>query len=141
MSTRNRFEIVKGRPPIVTSAAPSRSIVATGSAWTTVAGLGNSVAFHAHATSESGFAFVTGGHVGQFMTLAASSGTGRHDGTTFTAGTPIGENTGFPAQVALTTGNHTMTPLFDGTFLVTGGAFDAGGGVVGTRDDALLYVP
>ncbi len=125
-----------------TGARATASVVKfDGAAWTIENPLSFAVAFVQQAATEAGAALVTGGHTDTFTTLNASPAAALHDGTTITLKADIGVNAGFPAQVATAAGNHAMTRLFDGTFLVTGGAFAAGGGVVGTRSEAYVYVP
>ncbi len=133
--------MVDGGASIGASAGPTCLVWDGATTWTATGSLGAGVAFHRQETTEAGDAVVTGGHINQFQTLAASAQSGRHDGTTFVAGTLFGANPAIPAQEAVTRGNHTMTRLFDGTFLVTGGARDGALGIVSTHAEAFVYVP
>jgi len=120
-------------------AASSATSIWDGATWTFAGALPQGIAFHRQLPSGDG-ALITGGHTSTFTTLAASTATGVHDGTGYVARAPVGTHAQFPTQGPFALGNHEMTRLFDGTYLLTGGAYDTGSGV-GTWDRALVYVP
>jgi hypothetical protein len=94
--------------------------------WTAVAPLPVPVALHTHVPSGNG-ALVSGGYIGDLTLLETTTQTGIHDGVTYTARTPLPPDSGARAA-------HTCTPLYDGTFLVFGGAVWPA-----TLDSGLVY--
>jgi hypothetical protein len=92
-----------------------------GTAWTTTGALPLSISGHKQLTLPNGEAYLTGGW-NNATTLTAIANAGRHDGTTYTATSPIGQNAGLPGSFTVTRGNHTMTQLYDGTIIVLGGS-------------------
>ena len=93
-----------------------------GATWTNVASLTQTVAFHTQVPTADGGALIHGGMIGDLSTLVSTSITGKHDGTTYTPLNLIGTNSAVPAQLDAPRGTHTMTELYDGSFLILGGA-------------------
>lgn len=92
-----------------------------GTAWTTTGALPLAISGHKQLTLPDGEAYLTGGW-NNATSLTGIASAGRHDGTVYTASTPIGENAGLPGSFSVTRGNHTMTQLYDGTVMVLGGS-------------------
>ena len=92
-----------------------------GASWTLSGTMTEGVAFHAQGATDDGTAVISGGYIGDFVTLIASTMSGEHDGTTFTPGAPLGTNVGIPGNPASARGSHTLTKLWDGAFLAVGG--------------------
>ncbi len=112
---------------------------ASAGTWSATGSLVIGVAFHTQVASGAGGAHVNGGHIQQFTQLAASSQSGHHDGTTYVDGAQVGTHPVL-APLSAQLGNHTITRLFDGTFLVAGGAHSPTLNVE-TRAEAFIYVP
>ncbi|MCA9321386.1 MAG: hypothetical protein KDB53_11655 [Planctomycetes bacterium] len=94
-----------------------------GATWSATATLSGGVAFHTQLASRvGGQALIHGGLSGTLLALGASAVAGRHDGTAFTAAAPIGVDPGIPGSSASARGSHTMVELFDGSYLLVGGA-------------------
>ena len=103
--------------------AISSCVVWNGSSWSSVGSLPVPVAMHSQVASEvNGDALIHGGLTGALTSLSATGMSGRHDGSSFTAGNDIGLNPGIPAQPSSPRGSHTMTRIYDGSYLLTGGA-------------------
>ncbi|MEM7305308.1 MAG: kelch repeat-containing protein [Planctomycetota bacterium] len=112
-----------------------------GAAWTLAGTLTEGVAFHAQATTRDGNAYISGGYIGDFVTLIASTLSGTHDGTSFTAGTALGTNAGLPGNPASARGSHTLTELWDGSFLVLGGFNSPDTSTLIVLDGGYVYTP
>jgi len=93
-----------------------------GSTWSAVPALPTPVTNHVQVRAKNGDALIFGGLTGSFPTLLPVSDAGRHDGTTFTAGNPIGTNPGIPAALPQVTGASAAALLQDGMWLVVGGS-------------------
>ncbi len=104
--------------------------------WLGSGSLAEPVAYHTQlAAADDGTALIFGGLAGTFPAFVESSQAGRHDGSAFTSTTPVGQNPGATRRPQ-PRGNHTVTRLFDGTYLVLGGAgLEALG-----RADGYVYV-
>lgn len=92
-----------------------------GSTWATVANLPVALTNHVQVRAANGDALIFGGLTGSYPNLTASAASGRHSGTTFTAGTQLGLNPGFPAAPTSPRGAATGFWLADGTLLLLGG--------------------
>jgi hypothetical protein len=103
---------------------------------TQVGSMASPVAFHAAALSPTGGdVIVQGGITGDFATYTARAQVGTHNGNCFTTLQPLGQNPGFPGNPATPRSHATLAPLYDGTFLITGGI----NGFT-TYRDAFVYV-
>jgi hypothetical protein len=84
-------------------------------------------AFHELIPTADGQARLVGGYGGQATTLQALSFGGTYgDGGYLATGTPLGVNPLDPGSVPSPRGNHTVTKLYDGSYLVAGGAGNGG---------------
>jgi N-acetylneuraminic acid mutarotase len=110
-----------------------------GTTWTQTGSLPIGVAFHSQVALKNGSAHVSGGYLGDFVTLVATASSGVHNGTTFTAGAPLGTNIGAPATPASPRGSHSMTELWDGSFLLLGGFHSPDTTTILVKDDGFIY--
>lgn len=93
-----------------------------GSTWSNVLALPAGVTNHVQVRAENGDALIFGGLTGGFPALAPVDTAGRHNGTTYTPGSLIGTNPGFPAATPQVTGAAAAARLADGTLLLVGGS-------------------
>lgn len=112
-----------------------------GTTWTQTASLPAGVAFHSQVALADGTALVSGGYLGDFVTLVATAASGVHNGTTYTPGAPIGTNVGAPANPASPRGSHTMTVLWDGSLFLLGGFHSPDTSTILVKDDGFIYTP
>jgi len=113
----------------------------SGGAWTQVGSLPIGVAFHSQVELDDGTAFISGGYLGDFVTLVASANSGVHDGTTYTAKAQVGTNVGLPAVQPSPRGAHTMTKLWDGSMLLLGGFHSPDTSTILVKDDGFVVRP
>ena len=107
-----------------------------GTTWSVPALLPEAVAFHSQGIStQNGDAILIGGFIGSFPNFLTTARVGRHDGTTYTGKPFLGQNPGIPSARARPRGLHTVTRLYDGTFLIVGGS-----DLVTPFADCYLYV-
>jgi len=95
-----------------------------GAVWSQVADLPQAVAWHSQATLADGAALVVGGSTlttYAFSSPGATADVGRHDGSVYTPLAAIGENPGLPGVAADPRGAMSLTPAYDGTFVLLGG--------------------
>ena len=102
--------------------ASNTCLVFDGASWSSTAPLTQAIAFHTQVASADGGALIHGGMIGDLSTLVSTSVAGKHDGVSYTPLSLIGSNPAVPAQADVARGTHTMTELFDGSFLILGGA-------------------
>jgi hypothetical protein len=112
-----------------------------GSLWTQTGSLPAGVAFHSQVALLDGNALISGGYLGDFVVLMATAASGVHNGATYTAGAPVGTNVGAPASPASPRGSHTMTTLWDGSFLLLGGFHSPDTSTLLVKDDGFIYTP
>jgi hypothetical protein len=112
-----------------------------GTTWTQVASLPVGVAFHSQVELADGSAHVSGGYLGDFVTLVATAASGVHNGTTYTAKAQLGTTPGAPAQPPSPRGAHTMTRLWDGSYLLLGGFHSPDSSTILVKDDGFVYTP
>jgi hypothetical protein len=110
-----------------------------GTTWTQTGSLPVGVAFHSQVALDNGSAHVAGGYLGDFVTLVATASSGVHNGTTFAPGAALGTNVGAPANPASPRGAHTMTRLWDGSFLLLGGFHSPDTSTILVKDDGFIY--
>jgi hypothetical protein len=105
------------------SQASTSAFTFDGAAWSPIGfffGLPQGVAFHTQETLADGRALIVGGFIGDLATLTGSQQVLIADGVSFQSAAPIGTSTGTSAP-GDPRGGHTMTRLWDGSFLVLGG--------------------
>ena len=112
-----------------------------GTGWSLTGSLPVGVAFHSQGTTDAGDAVVSGGYIGDFVTLIASDSSGSHDGFNFTVGAPLGTNVGLPGASSSPRGSHTLTRLWDGSFLLLGGFNSPDTSTLIVLDDGFVYTP
>jgi Kelch motif protein len=98
-------------------------------------GLGQGIAFHTQETMADGRALIVGGFNGYLDYLTAVGTAYVCDGLNVTPVTSIGAGPGSPITQS-PRGGHTMTRMWDGSFLVLGGI--AGSGILGDPIDFAL---
>jgi hypothetical protein len=100
------------------------------------------VAFHTQETLPDGRVLILGGLTSDFTSMTGTDTALLFDGTAFQSAAPIGTSSGSPA-VSTPRGAHTMTRMWDGTYLVLGGT--NGSFLLPTdqwvRDDGSVYAP
>jgi hypothetical protein len=112
-----------------------------GAAWTQVGSLPLGVAFHSQVALDAGGALISGGYLGDFVTLIATANSGVHDGTSYVAGAAVGTNVGLPANPASPRGAHSMTRLWDGSFLLLGGFHSPDTSTILVKGDGFIVTP
>jgi len=120
-----RLMVTGGLYPSPTSGAVATNQAYTfdGTTWATIGlffGMPVSTAFHTQATLPDGRVMIFGGLTGNITTMVGTSAAVSYDGTDFTVVTPIGQSFGSTAPES-PRGAHTMTRMWDGTFLLLGG--------------------
>ncbi|MGE3172545.1 MAG: Kelch repeat-containing protein [Planctomycetota bacterium] len=103
-----------------------------GTSWSAAPSLPTATAFHTQEPFGPG-ALVVGGITGDLSALLPIAQVVRHDGTGLLSLAPIGTDGG---GTPTTTGLHTCTRLYDGTFLIYGG-----GQWPNTLDQGFVYTP
>ncbi|MEM7309956.1 MAG: kelch repeat-containing protein [Planctomycetota bacterium] len=89
-----------------------------GSAWASAGNLATGVGWHSQVALPNGDALIVGG---LNASLLGANFVGRHDGTAYTALTDIGLNPGLPGAATDGRGTSTLTPGYDGTYVLLGG--------------------
>jgi hypothetical protein len=112
-----------------------------GTTWTQVGSLPLGVAFHSHVPLANGDAFLSGGYLGDFVTLVATANSGVHNGTSYSARAPIGTNVGLPTNPASPRGAHTMTVLWDGSMMLLGGFHSPDTSTILVKNDGFIVTP
>ncbi|MEE9391822.1 MAG: kelch repeat-containing protein [Planctomycetota bacterium] len=91
--------------------------------WNSTAPLATPVALHTQVSADgNGDALVHGGIAGSLLAPVPVDAAGRHDGTAFSSLGLIGLDPGVPAQPSFLISTHTMTRVYEGSYLMLGGA-------------------
>ena len=124
--------------PVGDGEATALCYVFSGGGWSQTGSLPIGVAFHTQVTTDAGDALISGGYLGDFVTLVASNTNGVHDGVSFTDATDLGAV--LPGASA-PRGLHSATRQWDGSILLLGGFVSPTTATLFPLADGYLYTP